>query len=193
MLYLWSLCDYMPSGTKLPFFLQLYEWFFLAKFLGHFELSQSLTFPRTSLTAFGITKSWVYFPFRTRNDEWKYALGAMHLKLNEMRLFFMFVCMFFFLFFVFLVCFFNFFWFLTVFCDDWASCSNGFLYSYKECTLVCQFDNVFFFVLICSIIFKSVYQTSEPSKDCGTLFEGKDCNKGWDCIFVSQNLPIVWK
>ena len=106
MLYLWSLCDYMPSGTKLPFFLQLYEWFFLAKFLGHFELSQSLTFPRTSLTAFGITKSWVYFPFRTRNDEWKYALGAMHLKLNEMRLFFMFVCMFFFLFFVFLVCFF---------------------------------------------------------------------------------------
>ena len=40
-----------------------------AKFLGNFELSQSLTFPRTGLTAFGITKSWVYFPLRTRNDE----------------------------------------------------------------------------------------------------------------------------
>ena len=102
-----------------------------------------------------------------------------------MRWGFFYVCMYvFFLFFVFLVCFFLFFLFLTVFCDDWASCSNGFLYSYKECTLVCQFDNVFFFVLICSIIFKSVHQTSEPSKDCGTFFEGEDCNKGWDCIFV---------
>ena len=64
-----------------------------AKFLVHFELS---TFPCTGLTAFGITKSWVYFPLRTCNDEWKYAWGAMNLKLNEMRLFFMFVCMVFF-------------------------------------------------------------------------------------------------
>ena len=49
----------------------------------------------------------------------------------------------------------------------------------------------FCFVLIFSIIFKSMYQTSELSKDCGTFFEGEDCKKGWDCIFVFQNLPIV--
>ena len=161
-----------------------------AKFLGHFELSQSLTFPPTSLTAFGITKSWVYFPLRTRNDEWKYAWGAMHLKLNNIRLFCLFVCMLFCFVSLFL---FLFFFFLTVFCDDLASCSNGFLHSNKQCTLVCQFGNVFCFVLICSIIFKSVYQTSELSKDCGTFFEGEDCKKGWDGLFVFQNLPIVWK
>ena len=80
---------------------------------------------------------------------------------------------------------FLFFFFLTVFCDDLASCSNGFLHSNK------QFGNVFCFVLIFSIIFKSVYQTSELSKDCGTFFEGEDCKKGWDGLFVFQNLPIV--
>ena len=42
-----------------------------------------------------LKQSGISFPLKTRNDEWKCAWVAKHLKLIEMRLFFcMFVCMF---------------------------------------------------------------------------------------------------
>ena len=89
----------------------------------------------------------------------------------------MFACVL--LFFFFHACFFLVF-FLSHSLSHSASCTDGFLYSYKQFRLVCQLDNVFYFVSICSNINKSVYQTSEPSKDCGTFFEGEDCKKGRD-------------